>query len=135
MTPSPLFLKAALLLEKEQAKRQRAVERQKASRQKQKTEYGARNGTAKWGTTKRAVALRFHGRCLFAGTSRCSTPQLGLVVHHWQRTVGAGGDNSPEGLALLCSFCHAAAHDGHLSRADIRARLVVLGHIAPEGQA
>lgn len=130
LQPAPKPLRTPRLLAKQASRLTRRAAMRRASANKQRTDYGARNGTPKWGDAKDRCRIRFHSRCAFAGTARCSTPTLGLTPHHWQRTVGAGGDNRDENLVLLCAACHEAAHAGHLDRTAIWWRLIDLGHIA-----
>jgi 5-methylcytosine-specific restriction endonuclease McrA len=128
--PQPKPARAPRLVAKQASRLSRREALKKASAKKQRTEYGARNSTPKWGDAKDRCRIRFNYRCAFAGTKRCDTPTLGLTPHHWDRTVGAGGDNRDENLILLCASCHDKAHAGHLDRTTIWWRLIDLGHIA-----
>jgi hypothetical protein len=125
--PQPKTPRTPRLVAKQASRLSRREALKKASAKKQRTDYGARNGTPKWGDAKARCRIRFHHRCAFAGTKRCLSPTLGLTPHHWDRTVGAGGDNRDENLILLCASCHDKAHAGHLDRETIWFRLVELG--------
>jgi hypothetical protein len=110
--------RAARLLAKAVTRKERREFLRKKSAGKQKRGYGGSN----WPAAKAACLKRDGGRCIF----RCLTQHIGVTVHHWQRTVGAGGKNDLTNLVVLCAIHHDHAHIGGLSKDEIRDRLVSL---------
>lgn len=99
----------------------------RASEKKRRTTYGGSD----WPLAKERCLKRDGYRCVFNERGLpCPgnefLPWLGVEVHHWQRTVGAGGKNALTNLVTLCVGCHEAAHAGVISRDRIRQRLIVL---------
>ena len=112
--------RAARLTKGSVRRKARRLERQQASRNKQRQDYGRREGEVSWPVFKERIKSRDGRRCVMP---RCETPTLGITVHHVSRTVGAGGRNTEDNAATLCAWCHDKAHNGHLSRRQIQAVL------------
>jgi len=112
-------------LTKEARRQQRRIENAKKTAAKVRNEHGGKDWRLKNGLCRQ----RDGNRCVF----RCQSQRLGVQVHHWRRTVGAGGKNDLIGLVCLCAWCHDGAHTGRISRGQIRDALLALHpHLAAE---
>lgn len=60
-----------------------------------------------------AIDRAREGRCAVCGA------KWKLAVHHID-SRGAGGPDSDENLVELCALCHAKAHSGQISKAELR---------------
>ncbi len=59
--------------------------------------------------TERAVRLRDHGRCRVPGCRSTRALEIHHIIHREH-----GGTHDPDNLALVCSSCHRAHHEGRL---------------------
>jgi 5-methylcytosine-specific restriction endonuclease McrA len=121
-TAVPKPARADRILAKAEQQEKRRMRLSRLSRQKQRTSYGT-DRTAPvqetWPQFKRRILARDGHRCLF----RCGTQNVGVTVHHWPRTVGAGQKNDEWACLALCSACHDDAHSGRLHKQAIALRM------------